>query len=102
MERRNIDRVPSKLFVQIEGSNIDEIACTADISPDGCQLYSTEELPPGTRLHGRILLDGDHYVPFEGEVRWCRSIDGWTPGQIHSASLGVSFAEGTGTGAHSE
>jgi hypothetical protein len=97
MERRTSDRVPSRLRVQLEGSDFEETACTADISPGGCQLHSIDELPPGTRLRGQIL-SGDHVIPFEGDVRWSRSIDEWTPGQLHSASLGVSFDDASSRG----
>lgn len=88
--RRANDRVPSRLRVQLEGSDFAEIVCTADISPGGCQLYSIDELPPGTHLRGQIFA-GDHVIPFQGDVRWSRSIDDWTPGQMFAASLGVSF-----------
>ncbi len=96
-ERRANDRVPSRLRVQLEGSAFEDIVCTADISPGGCQLYSIEELPPGTRLRGRIF-SGDHVISFQGDVRWSRSIDEWTPGQMYAAALGVSFDLPSGRG----
>jgi hypothetical protein len=88
--RRNIDRVPSRLFVELECSYLKGIAYTSDISPRGCQLDSTAELPPGTPLRGQFLV-ANQSVPFQGEVRWSRP-SGSTDGQPHSASLGISFS----------
>ena len=84
--RRNIDRTPSRLFVELECSYLRGIAYTADISPKGCQLDSTAELPPGTHLRGQIMI-AQRAVPFQGQVRWSRPADAQ-----HSAQLGVSFA----------
>ncbi len=90
---RNISRTQSRLFVELECSYLRGIAYTTDISPRGCQLDSTVEIPPGTALRGQILVN-NLSVPFQGEVRWsrpsgpCRSTDGGR----RSASLGVSFA----------
>ncbi len=91
MDRRAINRVPSRLRVQFETGDLKGIAFTADISADGCQLQSSAPLRPGTRLRGRILLEGQPGIAFDGEVRWAHHVD-WALGQQFPNCLGVSFA----------
>ncbi|MHB8419132.1 MAG: PilZ domain-containing protein [Myxococcales bacterium] len=91
MDRRTIGRVRSRLRVQFEANDVKGIALTADISPDGCLLHSSAALRPGTRLRGRILLEGKTPIAFDGEVRWAQRVD-WALGQQYPNSAGVSFA----------
>ncbi|HUB09134.1 MAG TPA: PilZ domain-containing protein [Myxococcales bacterium] len=97
MDRRTISRVPSRLRVQFEANDLKGLALTADISPDGCQLHSSTPLPPGTKLRGRILLEGKPAIAFDGEVRWARHVE-WALGQQYPNSVGVSFAAPPGEG----
>lgn len=96
MENRQVLRTTKRLQVRFGIDQLEHMAYTEDLSPEGFFIQTAKALKPGTRLRVQLTTRAGDLILIEGQVRWAKKVHPQLARKI-KAGMGVMiirFLEG--------